>query len=104
MAGRPYDRAVWKRLRKRILAANPLCVYCKREGVNEKATDVDHIVPLSMGGRRFDPANLQPLCSRCNSIKAVGERSGRAKEPPRTDERGYPNPDWQAWAEARRKS
>jgi 5-methylcytosine-specific restriction endonuclease McrA len=35
------------------------------------AEHVDHVRPLGMGGERFDPANLQPLCRSCHSRKTV---------------------------------
>jgi len=30
-----------------------------------RATSVDHIVPVSLGGARLDPANLRAACSGC---------------------------------------
>jgi len=35
------------------------------------AVHVDHVRPLNMGGEKFDPANLQPLCQSCHSRKTV---------------------------------
>jgi len=37
----------------------------------------DHIVPLSKGGAHH-PANLQPLCRRCNEIKQARSRDYRS--------------------------
>lgn len=39
-------------------------------GHTEPATQLDHIIPMSQGGARLDPRNLQPCCQRCNVRKA----------------------------------
>ena len=31
---------------------------------------VDHIQPLAKGGLRYDINNLQPMCQKCNELKA----------------------------------
>ncbi len=61
---RGYD-AEWERLRAKYLAANPFCFAC-----GEPSTDVDHIVPKSLGGSD-DEDNLQALCHRCHSRKTA---------------------------------
>ena len=64
-ASRGYGHC-WRRLRRWVLAAGPLCVVCGR-----LATDVDHIVPRRLGGTdSLD--NLQPLCHECHSRKTAG--------------------------------
>jgi len=81
---RGYD-AVWRRLRLFILRRDKyLCQHCLRQGVVTVATDVDHIIPLSRGGARLDPANLQGLCETCHNRKTaadnapkVGDATGR---------------------------
>lgn len=47
----------------------------------DPATDVDHIIPLGMGGSRYDPlnernraSNLQALCRDCHSAKTLSVR------------------------------
>jgi 5-methylcytosine-specific restriction endonuclease McrA len=55
--GRP-----WRRLRAQILAGNPACAICRVR----PATTVDHIVPVSRGGRELDPQNCRPACAPCN--------------------------------------
>ena len=57
----------WRTLRKRMLqAANYRCSWCNRPG----RLEVDHIVPLSKGGARYDPSNLQVLCKPCHITKS----------------------------------
>ena len=69
--GRP-----WRRLRARILSANPLCVHCQRAGRVTAATEVDHRLPLSQGGTD-DPSNLDPVCTACHAAKTAREAAGR---------------------------
>jgi 5-methylcytosine-specific restriction endonuclease McrA len=43
-----------------------------REKCNGDATDeVDHIIPISEGGERFDEDNLQAACKRCHAWKTA---------------------------------
>ena len=57
-----------RRLRAMVLAEEPLCRECLRQGRITPATDVDHIVPLAAGGTN-DRSNLQALCHSCHSKK-----------------------------------
>lgn len=66
-APRPYNHPLYRRNRKIILSGNPVCslrIKCR----GAKATTVDHILPLDLGGGH-DLPNLQPACSACNSAK-----------------------------------
>jgi 5-methylcytosine-specific restriction protein A len=73
-----YHLARWRRLRRDVLADDPLCVRCAVVGRATRATDVDHRQPH--GG---DPLlfwareNLQPLCASCHSVKTSTEDRGR---------------------------
>ena len=71
----------WKR---RI--ADGVCYYCRRR-VGIRALSMDHIVPLSRGGRSVR-GNVVPACKNCNSrkqsmlpvewgeyVRALGERA-----------------------------
>jgi len=79
-AARGYD-ATWRRLRAWYLAQHPLCVECERAGRVVAAQEVDHVTPISAGGARLDPENLQALCTPCHSRKTFAE-SRRAAPPP----------------------
>lgn len=52
------ERTAWK------------CELCGRKlevgGVGKKAGHIHHIIPISQGGHRFNPANLQLLCVDCH--------------------------------------
>lgn len=69
---RGYDRH-WQQLRRLVLSRQPLCVECERAGLVVAATEVDHIVPLAVGGTH-DTENLQPLCHSCHSRKTAREQ------------------------------
>lgn len=70
-SARGYD-GEWRARRASILAANPTCE------CGAKATDVDHIIPLSAGGTHHD-ANLRAMCHRCHSSRTARDQGfGRA--------------------------
>lgn len=88
------ERAAWegrsrratKRLRGRagqkaraeVLAAEPFCRECAKQGRERKADIVDHIIPLAWGGAEAR-SNRQPLCHDCHEVKSQAERlAGRA--------------------------
>lgn len=76
-ANRGYD-AAWRKLRRAVLAQEPLCRYCAEVGVTTLACHVDHIEPISeRPDLRLDPRNLQPLCEyHHNVVKAREEQQG----------------------------
>ena len=54
----------WQQSRLRFLAANPLCVECKRLGYITEATVVDHVTPHRGNQVLFwDERNWQALCA-----------------------------------------
>lgn len=62
---------------ERVLAANPLCVYCQAKGIIRAAVEVDHRVPLHLGGPDTEN-NLQGLCRECHDDKSAQEARDRA--------------------------
>lgn len=66
-----YDTALWRKLRERQLAIEPLCQFCKRREDIVIADVVDHIRPHKGDIGLFgDPDNLQSLCRQCHdSVK-----------------------------------
>jgi 5-methylcytosine-specific restriction protein A len=75
LAKRLYEFPVWRKLRTLKLAQDPLCEYCRTQGLLTPATDVDHIVPLVAGGEPLDMGNLQSLCHWCHSRKTNRENT-----------------------------
>lgn len=85
----------WQKRRLAFLARNPWCkggadLHGGRARLTHFATEVDHIVPLSLGGEDAEP-NLQPLCKSAHSRKTALESAAR-----REVEREYPASAWDA--------
>ena len=82
-----YQRKNWKQLRHQKLILNPLCELCELNGKRVIATIVDHIEPISIGGRDLDLKNIQSLCNSCHSAKTIRETLNLTKnvqqKPPR---------------------
>ncbi|MCV0428380.1 MAG: HNH endonuclease [Roseibium sp.] len=78
MAKWPYNTALWQKLRRRKLAAAPVCHPCWLRGEVTLAKAVDHIVPISDGGNPFPPLDgLMSMCERCHNEKtAANDRAG----------------------------
>jgi 5-methylcytosine-specific restriction protein A len=76
-ATRGYD-AEWRAFREDFLRRYP---WCSVEGCPEPATDVDHIVALRDGGKRFDPANCRSMCHPHHSARTIADQgANRGKD------------------------
>ena len=63
-----YQTTTWRDMRRRVLRAQPYCVYCKEKGILAKATIADHIIPhKGRWGMFANMHNLQGLCASCHS-------------------------------------
>lgn len=60
----PYSSFLWKLM---LESTNGICPKCKKSVRIEKLT-MDHIIPLSKGGRH-SILNVQPMCGSCNYSK-----------------------------------
>src|SRR5262245_29111116 len=60
------DGSKWRKLRALVLAEEPYCAVCGRP-----SSEVDHIVPLQLGGDAYARSNLRGLCKRCNASKGA---------------------------------
>ena len=69
----------WRRLRRAVLACEPLCRCCEAAGRANAAAEVDHVVPIGRGGEEWDRANLQPLCRACHEAKSARENAAALK-------------------------
>jgi 5-methylcytosine-specific restriction enzyme A len=65
----------------RILARQPLCMECLKIDVVRPSTQVDHVIPLHMGGPDTED-NLQGLCDPCHLLKSAEEAQARAHREP----------------------
>jgi len=64
-ARRGYDSR-WRRLRRMVLAEQPLCRRCLERGEVRLAEHVHHLRPLVAGGTH-ERDNLMPLCRKCHA-------------------------------------
>lgn len=72
----PNRKAMTSRRRERIIAQHGArCYCCQAEGV---PLDIDHWVPLFLGGSE-DDENLRPLCQPCHRKKTAQENRVRGK-------------------------
>ena len=97
-----YNTRAWRRVSKAVRRENPWCVICKAEGRGiVKATETDHIEPLSLGGEPLDRDNLRAVCRPCNLRMRRREALGRPKPPNRVTADGFRNPDYDRWRRGR---
>jgi 5-methylcytosine-specific restriction endonuclease McrA len=82
------DGLVWRRLRLRVLAEEPIC---QVPGCGWPSTSVDHIVPLSRGGAPLDRDNLQGMCQRHNAATGASMNGGPPTPPRRRCSCGDPS-------------
>ena len=69
-----YNQQAWKRVRLVVLERDGWqCQICGiallRSGRRPASACVDHIVPLSKGGDRFEETNLRACCFACNGAR-----------------------------------
>ena len=65
-----YSSKPWRNLRIWFLNNHPLCNICQLP-----ASQVDHVIPIALGGQALDELNLQSLCASCHSAKTRSENS-----------------------------
>lgn len=77
-----YNTALWGRLRRACLMANPLCQVCEATGRTVLAIDVHHLRSFAklegMAKREaaFDASNLVSLCKVCHQAVHHGHLKG----------------------------
>lgn len=84
----------WQKLRASVLAGEPLCRECVRQGRTTPATDVDH---RDGNPGNNDAVNLQPLCHSCHSIKTARDHGKDVRQG--CDESGWPADPSHPWNE-----
>jgi hypothetical protein len=73
MSRETYADPRWQTVRRAVLERDLWRCQIQRAKCTTKATEVDHIVAVSQGGAKFDPANLRAACKSCN----IGERNAQ---------------------------
>ena len=71
------EQSRWRKLRKRMMRANPYCVTCRQAGALRTASVLDHITPIEERGHPWDSKNLQLLCRECHQAKTATEAAER---------------------------
>ena len=69
-----YNSRTWRKLRLMILQRDPLCKICDQFGRIESSVVCDHILPINKGGAKYNPDNLQGLCTRCHNAKSAKDK------------------------------
>ena len=57
-------------VRKDILRRDRYTCSICRTRLRKRFLDVDHIIPVQMGGKLFEKANLRTLCKECHKAKS----------------------------------
>lgn len=66
MARKPWYEGPWKKVRRQVLERDNHLCQIGSAGCTRNATEVDHVLPVSMGGAWYDPDNLRASCRWCN--------------------------------------
>ena len=74
-AGSPYAWP-WPKVRLAVLQRDGWLCRVAGPTCKGRATTVDHVVPLSRGGARLDPGNLQAACRGCQTWRTHETRVG----------------------------
>ena len=91
----PLNSEAWYRLRRTVLAEQPLCPECEARGVIEPATQVHHVNDNAMDDSR---SNLVGLCAPCHSRHTAHDMGKRVNHG--CDLSGWPANPSSHWNEA----
>lgn len=72
----------WRRVRALVLERDHWVCQLRLVCQGDRATEVDHVVPLGEGGDLLDPANGRASCARCNRVRG-GRQAHRVPVPRR---------------------
>lgn len=76
----------WRAFREAILERDQWLCLIRDPGCLTIADQVDHIVPLSKGGAKYDPGNARAACGPCNR--------GRSDTAPAPQPQPRPHSSW----------
>lgn len=76
-----YKTRAWRKLSRKILGNNPICVSCYEKGVIRPAQIADHRIELKDDWyRRLDENNIQAMCYACHNRKTREEKAKRKND------------------------
>ncbi len=61
-----YSSHTWRKIRLQVLERDGYTCQIHSNRCTRTATQVDHIVPVTKGGAKYDPNNLRASCKNCN--------------------------------------
>lgn len=67
---RGYDRR-WRKIRNKVLDAEPICRFCSDLG---KVTPAEHVDHIDGDSRNNDSSNLRPLCASCHNARTARDQ------------------------------
>ena len=69
-----YQSEEWRGIREYVLANEPLCRKCFKEGYLVAAKVVDHIIDIvDKPELALEMSNLQPMCVKCHNRKTMSK-------------------------------
>lgn len=68
---KPQYEGPWRRVRAKVLERDNYECQIRGYGCRQVADQVDHILPVSMGGAWYDEDNLRASCAFCNNQRNV---------------------------------
>lgn len=71
-----YKKNKWRVKSEQQRNKEPYCSQCKKNGITIFGNVADHIIPISIGGAKFDDRNIQTLCHKCHNQKRQAESRG----------------------------
>ena len=75
MSRKPQYDGPWKKIRLKILERDDYRCQIRAQGCTQEAVEVDHILPVAMGGDWYAEENLRASCSRCNNGRNAKHRT-----------------------------
>lgn len=79
----PYAHGSWPRIRLAVLERDGWICQIRGKHCLIRASEADHIIPISQGGAWLDPNNLRAACKPCNTGR-VGHQHSRRWQGART--------------------
>lgn len=69
-----FNNHHWPTIRQTVLRRDKFtCGICNKR-TNKKLLDIDHIIPINLGGDKFNKDNLRALCKECHKAKTKLDR------------------------------
>ncbi len=72
-----YNSRRWRAVRNNYIRCYALCKICKNKGLVVEGKVVDHIIPITQGGDKWNEKNFQTLCTSCHNRKSSKEAKER---------------------------